>query len=68
MFRDNSVPLSVRLEFVPHPAARFEAWVGTNLSRELTVDLDKDVRFSRSHASPSIMCGISFEPIPPYRK
>lgn len=61
VFRDNSVPLSVRLEFVPHPAARFEAWVGTNLSREMTVDLDKDIRFSRSHASPSIMCGISFE-------
>ena len=61
VFRDNSIPVTLRLEFVPHPAARFEAWIGTNVSRELTVDLDKDIRFSRSHVAPSFMCGISFE-------
>lgn len=63
VFRDNSIPVSLRLEFVPHPAARFEAWVGTNLSRELTVDLEQDARFSRSHASPSVVVGVSFEVI-----
>jgi hypothetical protein len=63
VFRDDSVPLTVRLEFVPHPATRFEAWLGTNVTRQMTVDLDKDIRYSRSHAAPSIMFGISFEVI-----
>jgi hypothetical protein len=61
VFRDNQVPVTARIEFVPHAATRFEAWVGANLSREFTVDLTKDVRYSRSHAAPSIVFGVSFE-------
>lgn len=61
VFRDSQIPVSLRMEFVPHAAARFEAWIGMNLDREFTVDLREDDRFSRSHASPSIVYGIQFE-------
>jgi hypothetical protein len=61
VFRDSQVPLTARIEFVPHAATRFEAWFGCNLSREFTVDLQQDQRFSRSHASPSLLFGVSFE-------
>jgi hypothetical protein len=61
VLRDDQVPLTVRLEYVPHASTRFEAWVGCNASRTFTVDLGKDNRFSRSHAAPSLLFGISFE-------
>ncbi len=61
VFRDTQIPLTARLEFVPHAATRFEAWIGANLSREFTVDLQKDQRFSRSHASPSLIIGVNFD-------
>jgi hypothetical protein len=61
VFRDDQIPLTVRLEFVPHAATRFEAWIGANIYRQFTVDLAEDQRFSRSHASPSLVIGASFE-------
>lgn len=61
VFRDTNIPLTARLEFVPHAATRFEAWIGANLSREFTVDTREDQRFSRSHAAPSLVIGAQFE-------
>ncbi len=61
VLRDDQVPITARIEFVPHAATRFEAWIGVNASRTFTVDLGKDDRFSRSHASPSLLIGVSFE-------
>ncbi len=61
VLRDDQVPITARIEFVPHAATRFEAWVGCNASRTFTVDLGKDNRFSRSHAAPSLLFGVSFD-------
>jgi hypothetical protein len=61
VFRDRQIPITARLEFVPHASTRFEAWIGTNIYREFTVDLGKDDRYFRGHASPSLIVGVSFE-------
>jgi hypothetical protein len=61
VFRDVQYPVTARVEFVPHPMTRFEAWVGTNVDRQFTVDLEKDVRYNRSHAAPSLLVGVSFD-------
>lgn len=61
VLRDRQIPITARLEFVPHAAVRFETWVGVNLYRQFTVDLEQDHRFYRDEADPSIIVGVSFE-------
>lgn len=59
VFRDQRIPITFRLEYVPHAALRFETWAGLQAYQHYQLDDPNGVKYRDERAEPTAIIGLS---------
>jgi hypothetical protein len=63
VFEEQRLPVTLRLEYCPHAALRFEVWGGVQAYQHYQTVDEHGVKFRDERADPAAILGISFEVI-----